>query len=140
MIGAGKRIVTIHATKVGCDSHGYRQMWEVFLPRISDTGLTSLILWEMRGGVTGDDVLPPLVNSPISSLTNLDLSTNASWWENGEALAHLLEFLPRQTHLQDFWFRENNLTPDQTTQLLQCIARSHKDLNDLNLSESCNFD
>ena len=108
----------IHLTKVGCDSYAYGQMWEVFFPRISDTGLTSLILWEMRGDVAGSDVIPPLVGSPISSLTTLDLSKNPSWWEDEEVFAQLIVFLVRQTNMKDFWFRENNLTTNQTTQLL----------------------
>ena len=92
------------------------------MKRIRDTGLKELTLREMRGGVTGGDVMPMLDSSSIISLTYLSLGNNPNWWDSGESFPQLLTFVGRQSTLEVFGFYSNDLTTLQTTELLQCIA------------------
>ena len=102
-IGAGKCIQKIYAPGLSCDPHACNQMLGVLMPRVSsDTGLQQLYLEGMKGGVTGGDVMPKLVDTPINSLNTLSLTSNADWWKSGDAFAQLLVFLGRQTHLEEF--------------------------------------
>ena len=116
-------------------------MLGVLLSRISETtGLLELTLDAMTGGVTGEDVMPKLFNSPTDSLTWLNLEHNPSWWKTDETFPQLLVFLGKQTNLIELWFAGNDLTTSQTTELLQCVTSSNKQLAWLGVSESCNFD
>ena len=90
-------------------------MWVVLLTRINKNSLKWLILADMIGDVTGDDVMSSLVGCHINSLTTLNLGSNHNWWKSGEVFAQLLTFLKRQTHLIEFWFNGNDLTTSQTT-------------------------
>ena len=92
---AGKCVESIHIETCKFDSNAWNQMWSTFIPRITDTGLTGLRLMDLSGGVTGDDIMPELVGSPISTLLEFDLEKNASWCESGEAFTQLLVFLGR---------------------------------------------
>ena len=116
-------------------------MWDVFMSRLSDTGLKELTLPQFTGDVTGGDAMTELFDSSINSLTILQLAQNANWWKSGDLIQQLLVFLGRQTHLKEFAFNENDLTTSQTTQLLLCITESNKQkLEGLGLCGSCNFD
>ena len=88
------------------------------MERIIDTGLKELIFNELRGGVTGGDVMPNILNSSVTSLTKLSLGDNPDWWKSGEAFPQFIVFLGRQTDLEVFHFYGNALTTSQTTELM----------------------
>ena len=139
-VGEGNRIQKINADRAECNSHAASQMLGVLLSRVSDTGILELTLDEMRGGVTGEDVMPMLDSACIDTLTWLNLEHNPDWWKSGDTFPQLLVLLGRQTNLEELWFAGNDLTTSQTTELLQCVAQSNKKLLWLGVSESCNFD
>lgn len=93
-IGAGKCINQIYIVSLDCDSNAIEHMWTAFMKKVSKKGLEALTMTLMKS-VKGSDVISNLVKSPVSSLTYLDLSKNASWWQSNETFDQLIIFVER---------------------------------------------
>lgn len=84
--------------------------------------------------------MPKIFVSSFDSFTCLNVCDNADWWKKGSAFPQLLVFCGRQSRLKVLGMKGNDLTDVQTTQLLQCVAKSNKELEKLWLRDSTNFD
>ena len=102
-VGAGKCIESITMWGLNCSSYGFPHLWSALSNNIVDTGLKTLVLLGMGEGVTSGDVMPLLLDSSsMKSLTCLNLSRNATWWESTESFPQLLIVVKRQTQLEEF--------------------------------------